>query len=160
MSGKQTQKLGPVARLKLEEMYELLKTCGILKKWNETDAWTGEQIVARQFTREFLAFAWAVKKKLSKIRNRPWTELSADEKNGWIWLSVIGWLHHKQLEIPMGTEIIIAQCICMILEMIWVDEYVEPEKRDVAFVERCSKYSWWQSYNMPKTLEEAEKHEC
>jgi len=145
-----------VAWQKLEEMDQLLKTCGILRKWEETDVWTGEPMVARQFTKEFLAFAWAVKKKLSKIRNRPWTSLSADEKNAWIWLSVIGWLHHKQLEVPMETEILMSQCLCMFLEMIWVDEYVEPEKRDVAFVERCSKYSWWQSYGMPKTLEEAE----
>jgi hypothetical protein len=140
----------------LEEMNELLKQCGILKTWNETDAWTGEPMVARQFTKEFLAFAWAVKKKLI-FKSKPWTELSANEKDCWIWLSVIGWLHHKHLEIPMGTEIIMAQCICMFLEMIWVDNYVEPEKRDAVWVERCSKYSWWQNYNMPKTLEEAEK---
>ena len=143
MSDEQTQKLGPPAWQKLEEMDQLLKTCGILKKWNETDVWTGEQIVARQFTKEFLAFAWTVKKKLSKIKNRPWTELSADEKNAWIWLSVIGWLHHKHLEIPMGTTFLMAECILMFIEGIWVDEYVEPEKRDAAFVERCSKYSWW-----------------
>ena len=154
-----SEKLSSEAWQKLEEMDQLLKTCGILKKWNEKDVWTGEQIVARQFTKEFLAFAWAVKKKLSKIRNRPWTSLSADEKNSWIWLSVIGWLHRKHLEIPMGTTFLMAECILMFIEGIWVDEYVEPEKRDAAFVERCAKYSWWQSYNMPKTLE-VEKNEC
>jgi hypothetical protein len=140
---------------KLEEMDQLLKQCGILNKWNETDAWTGEPMVGRQFTKEFLTFAWAVKKKLT-FKSKPWTELSANEKDAWIWLSVIGWLHYKHLEIPMETEILMSQCLCMFLEMIWVDAHVEPEKRDAVWVERCSKYFWWQSYGMPKTLEEAE----
>ena len=153
MSGKQTRKLDPAAWQKLEEMNQLLKTCGILRKWDETDIWTGEQLVARQFTKEFLAFAWAVQKKLSKIRNKPWTDLSANEMTSWVTLSVLGWLHREHREIPLGTVLLMAECVIMFLEGIWVDNHVEPEKRDAAFVERCVRYSWWQGYGMPKTLE-------
>ena len=148
-------KLSSEAWQKLEEMDQLLKTCGILKTWNETDVWTGEQIVARQFTKEFVEYWGAIGKKF-KIANKPGSSLSEEEKTNWAFLTLLGWRHRKQLEISLGTMCLMAECILMFNEYAWVEDHVEPEKRDAVWVERCAKYSWWQSYNMPKTLEEAE----
>ena len=147
-----------VAGQLLEEMDQLFKTCGILEKWDETDVWTGEPIVARQFTEEFVEYFWAIGKKF-KISNKPWGSLSEEEKTNWAFLTLLGWRHRKQLPIPLGTLCLMTECILMFNEYAWVEDHVEPEKRDAAFVERCSKYSLWQSYGMPKTLE-VEKNEC
>ena len=36
------------------------------------------------------------------------------------------------------------ECVVLWLEELWVEKYVEPEKRDAAFVERCRQHSWRQ----------------
>ena len=123
-----------------EEIKRLLVLNGIARIWIEKDTHTFEDVEVRQFTKEFQAFMFALGKRTSKS----WGKMEASERTGFITLVMLGWLNSRNKQFLADHYLWpMVECVVLWLEELWVEKYVEPEKRDAAFVERCHQHSWW-----------------
>ena len=130
-----------------EEVKRLLVLSGIAKIWAETDPWTIEEVEVQQFTKEFVNHMDLVKKR-SLCKNKKWKAMNEHEKSGFAVLTVLGWLNSRGKRFLEDHYLWpMVDLVLLWIEQRWVEKYVEPEKREAAFLERVSKYRQFQDSN-------------